>query len=315
MDLSTLQIFVEVARKGNFAAVARDRNLDPSSVSRAIAGLEDELGFRLFQRTTRQVSLTEAGTAYFERIEPLVETLDQAAQAAVDLTARPNGTLRVTASVAFGLTCIVPYLSDFSARYPDLTVDLVLTDATLDLLAERIDLAVRLGLLADSTLIAQRLFPTRYCVCASPGYLKQWGTPTQPGDIAHHNCLRFPLAGFRTRWIFKDQTGTLSEIPVQGRLLISNAIALQHCAIAGMGLALLPHWLVGNALREGALINLFPDYSVTATEFNTAAWLVYPSRTYIPLKVLAFIDFMKTTAHAHIEACAKKRQASEVSAP
>ncbi len=302
MDLSTLQLFVEVVRKGSFAAVARDRNLDPSSVSRAIAGLEEELGLRLFQRTTRQISLTEAGTVYFERIEPLVGTLDQAAQAAVDLTEHPKGTLRVTASVAFGLTCIVPYLSDFNARYPDLTVDLVLTDATLDLLAERIDLAVRLGLLADSNLIAQQLFPTRYCVCASPGYLKQRGTPTQPGDIEHHNCLRFPLAGFRTRWIFKDQTGTMSEIPVQGHLLVSNAIALQHCAIAGMGLTLLPHWLVGSALREGTLINLFPQYSVTATEFNTAAWLVYPSRTHIPLKVLAFIDFIKTTAHAHVEA-------------
>ena len=293
MDLSVLQLFVEVMREGSFAAVARDRNVDPSSVSRAIASLEAELGIRLFQRTTRQLSPTEAGTTYFEQIEPLVEEMQQAIHAAIDRSGQPQGTLRVTTSTTFGQKCIVPLLPNFQALYPDLMIDLLLTDAMVDLLAERIDIAIRLGLLADSTLVAQRLMQTHYLVCASPHYLKRWGKPQQPIEVADHNCLRFPLVGFRSRWTFKAHTGELSKVSVTGNTIISSAIALQQCAIAGMGLALLPRWLIDDDLRTGTLVNVFPDYEVTATDFNTAAWLVYPSRAYVPLKVRVFIDFLK----------------------
>ncbi|MDJ0703907.1 MAG: LysR family transcriptional regulator [Leptolyngbyaceae cyanobacterium MO_188.B28] len=293
MDLTGLQIFVEVMRQGSFAAVARDRNIDPSSVSRTIAGLEQELGVRLFQRTTRRLSPTEAGAVYFERIEPLIEEMQQAIHIATDISGQPKGTLRITASAAFGQTCIVPLLPEFGKLYPDLTVDLLLTDAVVDLIAERIDVAVRLGPLADSTLVAQQLMRTHYRVCASPQYLQQWGQPTQPSDIEGHNCLLFPLAGFRSRWIFRDSNGVTCEAPVRGKTVISNAIALQQCAIAGMGLALLPNWLIDKDLHIGALVNVFPNYDVTATDFNTAAWLVYPSRAYFPLKVRVFIEFLK----------------------
>lgn len=292
MELSVLKMFVEVVRRGSFAAVARDRQLDPSSISRAIAGLEAELGVRLFQRTTRQLSPTEAGIAYFERVEPLVEEMQQAIAIATDVSGQPKGTLRVTASVSFGLKCIVPLLPKFASLYPDLTVDLLLTDVVVDLLAERIDLAVRLGLLTDSTLISQQLMRTHYAVCASPEYLKRSGQLEKPIDVEHHNCLLFPLAGFRSRWIFRDGR-EISEISVHGQTLISSAIALQQCAIAGMGLALLPYWLIDDDLQAGTLVNLFPDYEVTATDFNTAAWLVYPSRAYVPLKVRVFVDFLK----------------------
>lgn len=290
-----LQLFVDVVRQGSFAAVARDRNLDPSSVSRAIAALEAELGIRLFQRTTRQLSPTEAGITYFERIEPLVDEIRQATAAAADLSDQPRGKLRITASVSFGLKCIVPLLPQFASLYPDLTVDLLLIDAVVDLLAERVDVAVRLGLLADSSLVAQQLMRTHYSVCASPDYLKRSPQLEQPMDIAQHHCLLFPLAGFRSRWIFKDRGGALSEVAVQGRTLISSAIALQQCAIAGMGLVLLPNWLIDDDLQAGTLVNVFPNHAVTATDFSTAAWLVYPSRTYVPLKVRVFIDFLKNS--------------------
>ncbi|MBE9166857.1 LysR family transcriptional regulator [Pleurocapsales cyanobacterium LEGE 06147] len=293
MDVSVLKLFVEVMRQGSFAAVARARNLDPSSVSRAIAGLEKELGIRLLQRTTRQLSPTEAGMAYFQRIEPLVEEMQQAIELATDISGQPKGILRVTASVSFGLKCIVPLLPKFDSLYPELTVDLLLTDAVVDLFAERIDVAVRLGLLADSTLIAQQLRRTHYSVCASPDYLKRAGQPEKPIDVEQHNCLLFPLAGFCSRWIFKDRNGELSEISVSGHTVISNAIALQQCAIAGMGLALLPNWLIDEDLRDAKLVEVFPDYEVTATDFSTAAWLVYPSSTYVPLKVRVFIEFLK----------------------
>lgn len=293
MELSVLKMFVEVVRRGSFAAVARDRQLDPSSISRAITALEEELGIRLFQRTTRQLSLTEAGSAYFERVEPLIEEMQQAIAIATDVSGQPQGTLRITASVSFGLKCIVPLLPKFALLYPELTIDLLLTDAVIDLLAQRVDLAVRLGLLADSTLIAQQLMRTQYAVCASPEYIKRSGQLKNPIDVEHHHCLLFPLAGFRSRWIFRDCKGEISKVSVQGRTIISSAIALQQCAIAGMGLALLPHWLVNDDLQAGTLVNVFPDYEVTATDFSTAAWLVYPSRAYVPLKVRVFIDFLK----------------------
>jgi DNA-binding transcriptional LysR family regulator len=293
MDISVLQLFVEVVRQGNFATVARDRNLDPSSVSRAIAGLEEELGIRLFQRTTRKLSPTEAGMTYFERIEPLVEEMQQAIDIAADVSGQPKGTLRVTASVSFGHQCIVPLLPEFAKLYPELTVDLLLTDNVVDFFTERIDIAIRLGILADSSLIAQQLMQTYYRVCASPAYLENSRPLEKPEDITHHNCLLFPLPGFRSQWIFKSADGALSEVPVSGRTIISSGIALQHCAIAGMGVALLPHWLVSEDLQTGRLINIFPNYDVTATEFHTAAWLVYPSRAYVPLKVQVFIDFLK----------------------
>ncbi|MEL7052684.1 MAG: LysR family transcriptional regulator [Cyanobacteria bacterium J06588_5] len=293
MDIAGLNIFVAVMRRGSFAAVARDRNIEPSSVSRAIASLETELGMRLFQRTTRKLSPTEAGTAYFERIEPLVEEIAQAGEAVKDAVGQVRGTLRVTASVAFGLTCIVPLLPSFKGRYPDLDIDLLLTDAVVDLLAERVDLAIRLGVLKDSSLIAQRLSQVHYRVCASAQYLKAHGSPQTPGEIAAHDCLCFPLAGFRSRWIFKAADGAVVEVPVKGRTVISNAIALQQCAISGMGLALLPDWLVDKDIAEGRLVAVLKNYAVTATRFDTAAWFVYPSRSYVPLKVSVFIDILR----------------------
>lgn len=296
MDLSVVQTFVEVVRQGSFAAVARDRNLDPSSVSRAIASLEKELGIRLFQRTTRQLSLTEAGTVYFERMEPLVSEMKEAIAAAKEVSNHPRGTLRITASVSFGLACIVPHLAQFESRYPDLSIDLVLTDSVLDLVNERLDIAIRLGKMTDSTLIAHRLMPTQYFVCASPSYLKQKGHPRQPQQLSQHECLRFPLDGFRTKWWFEDRRGQKQgreAIAIQGKIVISNAIALRECTLAGMGLSLLPNWLIQSHLEAGSLINVFPHHAVTATDFETAAWFVYPSKSYLPLKVKVFTDFLK----------------------
>lgn len=188
---------------------------------------------------------------------------------------------------------VLPLLAEFETIFPDLAVDLLLTDSRVDLLSERIDLAIRLGALEDSTLIAQKLMSTLYLVCASPDYLKEWGQLNQPEDITQHNCLLFSLAGFRERWLFRNNQGEITEIPVKGRTVISNAIGLQQCAIARMGLALLPKWLINDDLEAGTLINVFPNYDVTATDFQTSAWLVYPSRDYIPLKVRVFIEFLK----------------------
>ncbi len=292
MDLEALDIFASVAKAASYTAVARDRDADPSSISRIIATLERELGVRLFQRTTRQITLTEAGAVFLNRIAPLMEEFRQAQLEVADTSSQPKGLLRVSAANSFGLTCIVPTLPAFQLRYPDLTVDLQLSDHVVDLLAERMDVAIRLGVLPDSSLMAHRLLATRYVVCAAPGYLQKAGAPQAPGDVGQHACIVFPLQGFRTRWIFRNAKSKTTEVSVTGTTILSNGIAVQHCARAGMGIALLPTWLVAQDLASGKLIDLFPSYEVTATEFDTAAWCVYPSRSYVPTKVKAFVEHL-----------------------
>lgn len=293
MEIDQIRLFVEVARRGNFAAVARDRAVDPSSVSRLIAALETELGVRLFQRTTRRFALTEAGDLYLNRVEALLNDLEHARDEILAVSGGPVGTLRLTASVAFGSQCLVPLLPAFRAQFPRLKLELLLSDTNLDLVSERVDLAVRLGPSFDTSLVGVKLCDTRYRVCGSPGYLKKCKPLRRPQDLTAHRCLLFALPEFRTRWLFRNQTGEVSEVAVDGDLVVSNALALRDCALAGMGPCLLADWLVDEDLAAGRLVDLFPKHRVTATDFETAAWLLYPSRTYLPNKVRATIDFLK----------------------
>ncbi len=206
MDVRTLRTFVEVVRRGGFAAVAREHNLDPSAVSRAVTGLEDELGLRLFHRTTRRLVPTEAGAVYFERVEPLVEELERARLKATDVGETPKGTLRIAAPVSFSQLNLVPLLPELAERYPELFFDLVLTDAALELLEERIDVALRLGPLPASGLVAHELVPMITRVCASPAYLERYGHPGAPSELASHNCLLLNMPGFTNRCGFGTET-------------------------------------------------------------------------------------------------------------
>lgn len=297
MDIETLRTFVQVARRGSFAVVARDRGTDPSSVSRTIASLEDELKVRLLQRSTRRMTLTEAGAKYLARIEPLLEELDQARDEALAVSARPIGTIRLTASVAFGQKCIAPLLPKLRNAFPDLGVDLILTDANVDLVSDGIDLAIRLGPSQDSALIGVKLVDTRYRVCVSPAYLencrRRKSSLKTPADLAAHSCLLLNLPDYRSRWLFRDTDGMITPVAVHGDILISSPLVLLTCALEGMGPALLANWLADEALAHGALVDPFPDYAVSATNFETAAWLLYPSRTYLPTKVRIVIDFLR----------------------
>ncbi len=295
MDLSSLELFTEVVRQGSFAAAARERKMDPSSVSRAIAAFEDELGIRLFQRSTRQLTPTEAGQLYFERVTPLLDELRQAQAAAVDISAQPKGVLRVSAAVAFGLHGIVPMLPRFSSDYPLLTVELQLSDSLVDLYAEHIDLAIRTAPMVDSSLVAQPLMDNPSLICASPQYLQRHGQPYAIAELAQHDCLRFLSASESGQWVFMDAQGVKTTQTIQGRLAISNPLALRQCALAGMGLALLSHWLIADDLRNGRLVQVLPQYRVAHSDFEAAAWLVYPSRSYVPLKVRLFIDALKSS--------------------
>ncbi len=295
MDVAVLRTFVEVMRRGSFSAVARERGVSPSSISRAISALEDEIGLRLFQRSTRQLAPTEAGQIYFGQVEAIVAELDRARLMAADVSARPRGTLRITAAMTFAELVLVPLLPKLRERYPELSVELMLSDSIVDLLAERVDVAVRLGSLGDSELVAHRLCPIDFVVCASRAYLDAHGHPRKPHELVDHECLQFLMGGLRSRWRFRDPGGDLTEVTVSGHCVLSNALALSRCAEAGMGVTLLPRMVVASQLRSGALIELFSGYQVTATDFDSAVWLLYPSRTYLALKVRVFIDFMKST--------------------
>jgi DNA-binding transcriptional LysR family regulator len=292
MDTVELSLFVAVAREGSFAGAARELNLDPSAVSRAVASLESQLKVRLFQRTTRQMTLTDAGRLYLTRIAPLVEELDRARDEVRSSRSDPTGVVRVTASVAFGQIYIVPRLAVFRREFPRLNLELILSDANLDLVADRIDAAIRLGPTHRADVQAERLFDTHYRVCASPSYLTRMGRPTTPEALRGHDCVVMPLPDYRSRWLFKLQE-TLSEVSIKGSFILSTALAVRTAALDGLGPALLPDWLVRDDLKLATLIDLFPDHQVSATTFDTAAWLLYPSANYLPNRVQATMSFLR----------------------
>jgi DNA-binding transcriptional LysR family regulator len=293
MDIQHLKTFLEVVQQGSFAGAARKLDVTPSAVTRAVAAVEEALGARLLQRTTRKVALTEAGATYLERIRPLVEELDLASEELAASDGKVHGTVRVTASVAFGQTMLVPLLPALHAAHPALKVDLLLTDSVVDLVSQSIDVALRLGPSVDSSLIGIRLRPVRFRVCASPAYLRKHGRPRKPEDLARCDCLRFPLPGYRTQWTFRDGSGGTETVAVGGWLVMSTALALHRAALDGLGSALLGDWLIEADLKSGRLVDLFPNHEPTATNFDSAVWLLYTSREHVPQRVRAFIDFVR----------------------
>jgi DNA-binding transcriptional LysR family regulator len=293
MDIDALKTFVEVARLGSFAAVAHHRELDPSSISRSMAALEAQLGVRLLQRTTRKLSLTEAGHVYLGRVASIVDELDNAKDEALTLSKGVSGTLRMTASVSFSYEQLAPLLPEFRALHPRLKLELLMTDSNLDLVNDRIDLAIRLSPRVSGNAVCTRLMQTSYRVCASPAYIKQKGAPAHPQELSQHQCVLLALPEFRNEWHFKDMHGNVQDVPIQGEVVISNALVQQRCAIDAMGPALLVDWLTNDAIAAGTLVDLFPSYQVSATTFDTGVWLLYPSRSYLPLKVRLMLDFLK----------------------
>lgn len=181
----------------------------------------------------------------------------------------------------------------FAARYPEVSFDLLLIDRFLDLVEDRLDLAIRLGRLTESSLIANRLCDIVFVVAASPHYLRRHGRPRSPAELERHQCLRYPIAGYGPTWRFRDAAGVVTEVPARGRVSATNVISLGRCATSGMGIVLLPRWTVAAFLRSGELVDVFPGVDATHSEFDAAAWLVYPSRRYLPLKVRAFADYLK----------------------
>jgi DNA-binding transcriptional LysR family regulator len=295
MDIQQLRVFAEVVHAGSFAAAARHLDMAPSMVTRSVAALESELGMRLMQRTTRKLSLTESGAAYYEHARLALDALDRASEEARASQGHVGGTVRVTASVAYGQSMLVPLLPALHERHPHLQIDLVLTDAVVDLVVDRVDIALRLSPAVDSSLVGLQLDTVRYRVAASPAYLQRHGQPRVPADLALCDCLRYPLPGYGTQWRFRAPDGAVQTVPVRGWLMLSTFLALHRAALDGLGPAMLPEWMLVDDVATGRLVDLFPDHDVTATNFDSAVWLLYASRAHVPRRVRAVVDFLKET--------------------
>ena len=293
METDDLKTLLLVRSLGGFAAAARALDLNPASVSRKVAEIEARIGMLLFQRSTRRFSVTEAGEAFLDRIGPLLEEFEAALGQAEDLIGQPKGNLRLTTSVSFGNEVLVPLLSAFHETYPGIGVELILTDSNVDLVRDRIDLALRLAPAPAGDLISSRLLTARYRVVASPDGVRRYGHPASPADLSKRDTLRFALPGFRDRWLFRDGNGGVTEVPVGGWLVISNALSLRRACLLGLGPALLADWLVCQNIKSGTLIDLFPEFEVTATSFDAGVWALYPSRSHLPQRVRVMLDFLR----------------------
>ena len=283
-----MAVFAKVVESASFAAAARQLGMSPAMVTKHVRTLEERLGVRLLNRTTRRVSATEVGQNYYERCLRILSEVEDAEHAAGDLQAAPRGLLRVTTSVSFGAHQLAPAIADYLVAYPDVSVDLILQHNYVDLLEERIDLAIRLGQLSGSSLIAKKLYAVEMVLCASPGYLATHGTPLQPRDLVKHNCLVYTYAAPRA-WSFTDKkNGKAEVIRISGRLLANSGDALLAFALKDTGIVLAPDYLVADELRAGRLVRLLPGY----TTQETPVYAVYPHSHYLSAKTRTFIDFL-----------------------
>lgn len=291
MNLDQIKLFIAVYKARSFAAVAKELDMAPSSVSRAVAALEDQLQTRLFQRTTRSLAPTQLGEAYFQRVETLIDELDYAQQEIFNQTEEPFGTLRVTASTSFGQTVLAPLLKEFYNRYPKIRLELILTDTFADMIEGRLDLAIRHGHLNDSSLIARKLLEVNYLLVADKSYLENAKAIKIPGDIQTHPLISFGFSPFDKNWRFRQ--GTISKtIPIKPVLTTTTASTIKECVKSGMGIALLPDWIVSTEIESGRLVSILPDWQIAGSDFDSAIWLVYPSRNFVPAKTTAMIDYL-----------------------
>ncbi len=298
-NLGAIRIFIEIVNTGSFSEAARHMGLAASSVTRQINALEEALEVRLLNRTTRQVSLTEAGQLYFSRAVHAIAEIDDMSRSIMEMDSEPRGLLKVTAPMMIGKSHIVPRLEAFFDRYPDVSLELSLEDRVVDLVQEGIDVAIRAAAqLPDSSLRVRKLHTVVRVICASPGYLEKYGTPVRPADLKHHQCLAisFETANEVWRsvaksWRFRTQHG-VEDVPVSGRFRTNSGEAVLEAGLKGLGLVVLPLWHVADHLTSGRLVQLFNSDDVTFVAPDFDVYFLYPSSRHLSPKVRAFSDFM-----------------------
>ena len=287
-----LEVFLRVVQEGGFSAAARSVGLTPSAVSKLITRLEARLGTRLFMRTTRALSLTEEGEAYYQSGQRILRELDEAEQAAAAGAVR--GRLRINASIPFGTQYVVPAVPAFLRRHPEVILDLSLSDDVIDLLAQKTDIAIRMGDLSNSALLAQKLGQSRRVLCASPDYLRRKGTPTTPDALQAHDCLAFNFRRERSGWPFREG-GHVTQRPVSSHLLVNNGETLKQLLLEGAGIGRLGLWHVAAELKAGRLVPLLEKYNPGDLELAHA---IHVGGGQVPPRVRAFIAHLVDTMKA-----------------
>lgn len=286
--LTALAVFRQIVETGGFATAARRLRLSPAAVSKNLAELEAHLQVRLVNRTTRRMSLTEAGTLYYRHVSQILDDLDAADRALGPLQQTPAGTLRVAAPMTVTLVCLSAAIPRFLARYPQVSLDLNLDDRRVDVIKEGYDIAVRgSDNLEDSSLAARRLMVMRHVLCAAPAYFEAHGEPQVPEDLRRHDCVQFMLSGHAASWEFR-RGEAVSRIAVDGRYKVTSSLAVRDALLAGFGLSLIPEPYVRADLAQGRLRAVLADW----TKVETSVYAVFPSRRHLVPALRAFLDFL-----------------------
>lgn len=288
-NLSAMAVFAKVAEAKSFSAAAQRLGISKSAASKMVSRLERSLKARLLNRTTRRLSLTEVGAAFYEHCARMVAEAEAAELAVSRLSAAPRGVLKVTSPAAFGHLHIAPGVPDFLARYPDVSVQIVMNDRTVDLAEEGFDIAIRMAREQAPNVVARLLAPVRWAVCAAPEYLERNGAPRVPRDLARHNCLFYSFLESSSDWRFTGNTGD-TAVRVAGNFTVNNSEALREAVLKGLGIALLPTFAIGADIREKRLQQVLPEYRAHGT-FGTEVCAVYLPTRYLSPKVRAFVDF------------------------
>ena len=281
-----IPVFVAVVENGGFSAAARSLGVSKSAVSKRINQLEAHLGVRLLHRTTRKLSLTEAGERYFEHAAQALTAAGQAEDAVTELQGEPQGHLKISSPMSFGRLHVAPLIPKLLQRYPKLQIDLVMDDRKVDLVAGGFDVAIRAGNLPASTLIARKLAPVRQVLCASPDYIDRYDRPGTPAELSGHNCVLYSYSSDAGEWTLIGESGP-ETVTVSGSYQVNNSEALLEALREGVGIGRLPTFVAGPDLKTGRLVKLFESYRIP--EFTIYA--VFPERQYLPAKVRAFLDF------------------------
>ncbi|MBT8082786.1 MAG: LysR family transcriptional regulator [Gammaproteobacteria bacterium] len=282
-----MRTFVTVITEGSFSAAAERLNMSPQLASKYVAQLEARLGARLINRSTRRMSITEAGQAYFERCQYVLAEIDEMESAVGDATTAARGTLRINAPMTFGTMHLSQAIAEYQRGQPDVSVDLTLDDRVVDIVSEGYDMAIRIGRMPESALVARKLAPVRLVVCGSPDYFANREIPRTPDDLAGHECLLYTIASDASRWRFGRGTET-HDVRVSGGFSANNGDALRLAALAGRGLVLQPTFIVGEDIRAGRLRQVLEDYEVEPM----GVYAVYAHRQYLSGKVRTFVDFL-----------------------
>ena len=283
--ISDLDIFARVARTGNMSYAGREMGLSPAVVSKRISLLEDRLGARLFHRTTRQLTLTDTGEGYFKRVIDILSLVEEAEDYVSRRNTKPRGLLKISAPTSFTRLHIEPHLPALLTRYPDIEIEMHLTDYFVDIIRDGYDIAIRIGELEDSSLVARKLANERRVMCATPGYLERAGVPKVLADLDAHNCL---VAGAQDIWRLDGPAGQ-NDIRVKGNIRSNSAEFVRSALMQGLGIALRATWDIGSEVARGDLKVVLPDYSGSS---KNAIHAVYPCREFMPTKVNVFIEFL-----------------------